>query len=282
MSTKDFHGKVCWITGASSAIGAALAVALNNIGAHLIISARNIENLVLVKERCRTPENVVTMACDMENTGMLADICIRSWNTFHRIDYVFLNAGFAVRDLIIDTDLELVKKVLSVNFLSNVAIAKALLPLMKKRGSGCFAITSSLSGKYGIPRLAAYSASKHALHGFFESLRAEHGNDGIQVTILIPGLVKTDISINALKGDGNAYGRMQESIATGISPEWCAIQMIRAVARGRNEALIGGPEVYSVIVKRLFPGFFSFAIRNNPVKKLRRLGIFQKSAPHKN
>ncbi|MEX1241395.1 MAG: SDR family NAD(P)-dependent oxidoreductase [Cyclobacteriaceae bacterium] len=104
--------------------------------------------------------------CDMADIGKLADICIGSWNTFHHIDYVFLNAGFAVRDLIIDTDLELIKKVLSVNFVSSVAITKALLPMMKKRGSGCFAITSSLSGKYGIPRLAAYSASKHALHGF--------------------------------------------------------------------------------------------------------------------
>src|SRR5688572_20805554 len=108
---------------------------------------------------------------------------------------------------------------------------------MKQRGSGRFVVTSSLSGKYGIPKLAAYSSSKHALHGFFESLRAEHCNDGISVTMIIPGLVKTNISINALRGDGNLYGKMPESIETGISPVECARKIIKAVSMGKNEAL---------------------------------------------
>ena len=277
MKIEDFHGKVCWITGASSGIGAALTASLNNLGAHLIISARTVENLQLVKSKCKKPENVVMLSCDMEALNSLPDNALRAWNTFNHIDYVFLNAGLAVRDLVVDTDFEIVKKILTINFLSSVLITKTLLPLMIPRQSGCFIVTSSLSGKYGIPKLAAYSAAKHALHGFFESLRAEHDKDGIKITILIPGLVKTNISMNALKGDGSPYGRMQESIETGISPEKCSVQIIKAVAQGKNEALIGGLEIYSVILNRFFPALLSFSMRNHPVKKLRKLGFFKKA-----
>jgi dehydrogenase/reductase SDR family member 7B len=276
MKVRNFRDKVCWITGASSGIGAALAIALNKLGTFQIISARTIQNLEKVRSACADPDKVVILACDMEETDTLPAIAMQAWNTFKGIDYVFLNAGFAVRDMVINTEFELIKKVMNINYFSNVVISKTLLPLMKEKGSGCLVVTSSLSGKYGIPKLAAYSASKHALHGFFESLRAENEKDGIKVTILIPGLVKTNISINALKGDGKMYGKMQESISNGISPENCSKGIIRAVAREKNEALIGGIEKYSVVIKRFFPGFFTSAIRKNPLKKLRMLGFFKK------
>lgn len=276
----DFRNKVAWITGASSGIGAALAIALNKLDTDLIISARNIENLEKVKASCENPQRVRIVAADMADTDMLPGLARQAWNIFDGIDYVFLNAGFAVRDRVVNTEIELIKKVMNINFFSAVVLTKSLLPLMKARGGGCLVVTSSLSGKYGIPQLGAYAASKHALHGFFESLRAEQETEDIRVTIVIPGLVKTNISLNAFKGDGTKYGKMLESLANGISADECARGIIQAVAGRKNEALIGGSEIYSVWVKRFFPGLFSYLIRKHPLKRLRGIGFLKgKSLP---
>ncbi len=273
MNTKDLAGKVCWITGASSGIGAALAVELSKLDSTLILSSRRADKLEEVKAACTKPKKVVVLPFDMEDTRNLAGIARKAWDVNGGIDFVFLNAGLAVRDWLIHTEQEWLEKVMRVNFFSAAAITKTLVPLMKDRGAGCFVVTSSLSGKYGIPKLSAYSASKHALHGYFETLRTEHARDGIKVIMVVPGLVKTDITLHAFTGNGTVNGKMQEAIANGISAEACAQGMIRAVVSGRNEVLIGGVETYSVMLKRLFPGWFDAIIRNNPMKKIRSLSF---------
>ena len=277
MKENQFENKTCWITGASSGIGAALAVTLNKLGANVIISSRNRHLLDELKNTCDFPERIRIVVCDMEMTETMADIAAEAWEIFNGIDYAFLNAGIAVRDTVINTDSAMMKKVMDINFLSNTEISKALLPLMIKKGYGHFVVTSSLCGKFGVPKLSAYSASKHALHGYFESLRAEYGSHGINVTMVTAGLVKTNISMNALKGDGTSYGRMQESIANGITPARCANQMVRAVAKRSREILVGGIEKYSVLLKRFTPGFHAFAIDKHPLKKLRNLFLVRKS-----
>ena len=274
-SKNPYQGTVCWVTGASGGIGAALAIALNQQGAYVVITARRTAHLEEVKAVCLYPERVVILPGDMEETEALPALARQAWHTFSHLDFVFLNAGMAVRDLFINTELALLQKVMAINFFSAAAITKTLLPLMKERGTGCFVITSSLSGKYGIPRLSAYAASKHALHGLFDSIRAENKGAGIQVTIVVPGLIKTDISLNALTGDGGAYGKMQASIANGISAKACAQQMLKAVARNKHEVVIGGPETYSVLAKRLFPDLFNYLMSNHPLQKLRRFGFFK-------
>jgi dehydrogenase/reductase SDR family protein 7B len=162
---------------------------------------------------------------------------------------------------------------MNINFISNVVLSKELLPLMRAKKQGCFVVTSSLCGKFGIPKLGAYSASKHALHGFFESLRAEYECDGVKVTMITAGLVRTNITLNALRGNGTIYGKMQESIASGISPEDCANGIIKAVAKGKYEALVGAFEKYSVLIKRFFPGILRMSITKHPMKKLRNAGL---------
>ena len=273
MKSFFFNNKICWITGASSGIGAALASSLNAMGATLILSARNIEKLEIVKANCTFPDKISILPCDMEETGKLPDITLEAWKLYNGIDYVFANAGMAIRDMIINTEMEMVQKVMNVNFISNVVISKTLLPLMQEQGTGCFVVTSSLCGKFGIPKLGAYSASKHALHGFYETLRAEYEKDGIKVTMITAGMVKTNISLNALKGNGSSYGRMQAAVASGISPEKCAKGIIKAVTRGQCEALVGAIEKYSVLIKRFFPGLLRIIITNNPMRRLRDLGL---------
>lgn len=269
MKPTAFNDKICLVTGASSGIGKSLAQTLNNMGAIVILTARKKENLEAVKADCSHPDKIRILPCDMEDTKMIEDFALEAWNLFHNIDFVYLNAGMAIRDMIHETDLEMVFKVMNINFFSNVALSKALLPFMRGKKQGHFIITSSLCGKFGVPKLSAYSASKHALHGFFESLRAEYEPDGIKVTMITAGHVKTDITIHALKGDGTVNGKMQASIAGGISPDLCAEKIIRAVAAGKHEVLVGGIEKYSVLIKRFFPGLLRMAITRHPMKKLR-------------
>lgn len=273
-----FQNKKVWITGASSGIGEALAKELSNHGAKLILSARRKELLESIKSECKGPqENINILTVDLEKTELIRLIVEEAWNFYNGIDIVFLNAGMAVRDLVVNTTLALDRKVLDINFFGSVAVAKALLPKFNHRGTGHFVVTSSLSGIYGVPKLAAYSASKHALHGYFESLRAEICQSGIKVTIIIPGFIKTNISVNALKGDGRPFGRMQESLANGMDPNVCALKILKGVAKHKEEILIGGPEKYTVLLKRLFPALSNKIIRSRPLKKLRdlkrRLGI---------
>jgi dehydrogenase/reductase SDR family protein 7B len=273
MKINNFNNKVCLITGASSGIGAALAKSLNELGASLILSARNRDKLENVKANCIYPEKIYILPCDMEEIESLPAFAREAWNLFQGIDYVFLNAGMAIRDMIVNTDLEMVQKVMNINFISNVVLSKELLPFMRAKKQGCFVVTSSLCGKFGIPKLGVYSASKHALHGFFESLRAEYECDGVKVTMITAGLVRTNITLNALIGNGTTYGKMQESIASGISPEDCANGIIKAVAKGKYEALVGAFEKYSVWIKRFFPGILRIAITKHPMKKLRNAGL---------
>ena len=273
MKANFFNNKVCWITGASSGIGAALANELNTAGALLILSGRNSEKLMSVKNSSVCPENISILSFDIENTGALKGIAHEAWNLWGGIDYVFLNAGMAVRDMIVKTDLDMIEKVMNINFLSNVALAKALLPLMLEQKSGCFVVTGSLSGKFGVPKLGAYSASKHALYGFFESLRAEYESGGIKVTMITAGFVRTDITLNALQGNGMPYGKMQKAVGAGISPESCAHQMIKPVSAGKYDALIGSLEKYFAVIKRFFPGLIRWGVTKHPMKILRDSGL---------
>lgn len=273
MKTKSFQGKICWITGASSGIGEALAISMSRQGAYLILSARSESNLTKVKNECAEPGKIVVLPCDLENTDLIPSIASTAWDAFGQIDYVFLNAGMAVRDTVINTEVNLIRKVMNTNFIGAALIAKTLLPLMVGRGSGNFVVTSSLSGKYGIPKLSAYAASKHALHGYFGSLRAEHAKDGIKVIMVIPGLIRTGISLHALTGDGKSYGKMLESINAGMSPEVCAEKILKGVRKGKNEVIVGNSEKLTLLLNRLFPSLMAWVIRNHPLKKLRELGL---------
>ncbi len=276
MNTSQFENKICLVTGASSGIGKALAKKLNSLGAIVILTARNKENLEIVKADCRYPDKIRIFPFDMEEIKMIEFFAQQAWNLFHKIDFVFLNAGMAIRDMVHLTDLDMVYKVMNVNFFSQVALSKALLPYMLEKKQGRFIVTSSLCGKFGVPKLSAYSASKHALHGFFESLRAEYESEGISVTMITAGLVKTDITIHALKGNGTINGKMQASVAGGISPEACAHTIIQVVAAGKYEALVGGIEKYSILIKRFFPGLLRRVISKHPMKKLRDAGLLPK------
>ena len=172
------------------------------------------------------------------------------------IDYLLLNGGVSQRSLAYDTPIEIDRKLMEINYFGNIALAKAVLPQMIRQQNGHIIVVSSIVGKFGFPLRSAYAASKHALHGFFETLRAEHKKDNIKVTIVIPGRVKTNISINALNKEGKQHGVLDSGQEKGISATSCSKQIIRAIKNNKKEQLIGGKELFMVKIRKYIPCLF--------------------------
>ena len=275
MRIRSFKNKVVWITGASSGIGEALTYAYANQGAQLILSSRNKKALEKVRENCApTKSEIRILPLDLSKLGTLDKKARQALKIFGKIDIMVHNAGIASRDLAINLDRNTDQKIMNTNYFGAVVLTKALLPSMLLQKSGHFLVISSVSGIYGVPKLSSYSASKHALHGFFESLRSEVAKDNIKITMVIPGFVRTNITINALKGDGNKYGKMMKVQDRGLEPSHVANVILDAAEKNKEEVLIGKLELLGVYCKRLFPKLFSKIIRNHPIEKIRSIKYY--------
>lgn len=249
--------KVVWITGASSGIGEALVYAYSKQGAKLILSSRNRDELFRVKSNCSSPVTVHVLSLDLENTAALEQKAADAMRIFGRIDLVIHCGGVSQRALALDTSLAVEQRIMNINYWGTVVISKAILPMMISQGGGQIVCVSSLVGKFGTRLRSAYSASKHAIHGYFDSLRAEVSDQNISITIVCPGFIKTNISVNALTASGLKQGTMDEAQENGMSATACAAAIIKAIAARKEEVNIGGKEVKGVLFKRFFPLRFS-------------------------
>ncbi len=263
---KTLRGKVVWITGASSGIGRALAIAAHRQSAIVILSARRVNELKSVASLCTGDAPVHVLPMDLTDHESLYTCAREAIQLAGHVDMVVHNAGVAARDLAIDTSIEIDRRVMETNYFGAVALTKLVLPSMIERGSGTFLVVSSVTGKYGVARLGAYCASKHALHGFFDALRAEVRTHGIQVTIAVPGFINTSITVNALTGTGDRLGKLLSAHLRGMAPEECARRMLRAVILGKEEFLVGGYEVLSVVLLRISRRWVAALIRNYPFR----------------
>lgn len=257
-----FNNKVIWITGASSGIGEALAHAFAREGAKLVLSSRRADELNRVKNALKLKdENVLILPLDLADTSKVNALTQQVIATFGRIDILINNGGISQRALTKDTSLEIDRKIMEVNFFGTIALTKSVLPYMLQQKSGHIIAMSSIAGKFGFYFRSAYAASKHALHGFFESLRMEIYKENVQVMIVCPGKVKTNISINAVTGNGGTHNQMDASQENGVSAEVCAEQILKGIKNNTEELFIGGKELRGVWVKRFFPKLFSKLIR---------------------
>ncbi|WP_405564114.1 SDR family oxidoreductase [Polaribacter sp. Asnod6-C07] len=258
----SFNDKIIWITGASSGIGKALAIELSNQNAKLILSSRKKEGLELVKNQCKNKEDVKIVILDLEdysNLQLKADEAIAA---FGKVDILVNNGGISQRSLISETNIEVDKRIMDINFLGTVALTKAILPHFIKNKKGHFVVTTSIVGKIGTPLRSSYAASKHALHGFFDSLRAEQHQNKINVTLVCPGFVNTNVSKNALTGNGTPQKKMDVATENGIQPERFAKLMVKAIKNKKEEVYIAGAkEKLGVYVKRFLPKIFSVMVR---------------------
>lgn len=249
-----FQDQVVWITGASSGIGAALVPLLAGAGARLILSARRPGRLDDVRRAAAVPGGRIrSLPLDLEDLDSLAGVSNEAEALFGRIDGVVHAAGLGQRGSVADTDFAVDRRLMAVNHLGPVAITKAVLPGMLRRGSGRFTVVSSIAGLLGPPRRSGYAASKHALHGFFDALRAESVGTGVKVTIVCPGYVDTDFGAAALIPDGTPQGRDGHQ-RRGIPVARCARRIFRAMEYDERQVLIGGREVLAAYIHRLAPG----------------------------
>ena len=267
--------KVVWITGASSGIGEALSYELARLGARLILSARNANNLKRVHQNIRDlGAQSSILILDLEEHDILNSKAAEAISIYGHIDYLINNAGVAVRDFVHSTDISIDKKLMDINYFGPIVLSKALLPHFTERKSGHYVIISSLSGKYGVPRVASYAASKHALHGFFETLRSETVDLGIYITIVVPGIIQTNITAHAVKGDGQKTGRVEETFKKAYPVEKAAKKIVAATISRKEEVFVGGFEGITLLMNRISPWLLRRFIRNHPIKRLRNIKKF--------
>ena len=246
--------KVVWITGASAGIGEATAHQIAKEGGKLVLSARRVEELDRVERELGLSEaDVLVLPMDVTDVGSFEGLAKQVIGKFGRIDVLFNNAGISQRGDVLGTSMDVYQKLFDVNFFGVVALTKVVLPYMIAQKSGQIAVTSSLSGKLGTPKRSGYCATKHALHGFFDSLRAEVVEHNIHVLLVCPGYINTDISMNALAADGSKYGKKDVNQVTGLSPQVCAKKIVAGLKYRKSEIYMGGKEVLGVYLKRFFP-----------------------------
>lgn len=157
---------------------------------------------------------------------------------FGHIDILVNNGGISVRSDVIDTNIDVFIKIMHVNYFGTVALTKAVLSSMIKRKEGQIICVGSVQGKFGLPQRSAYSASKHALQAFCDSLRAEMAENNIKVTLFSPGYIKTSLSLNALTGSGAAHGKMDDAIASGADRFDVAADILRSVLSGDKDVIL--------------------------------------------
>ena len=248
----SINNKVVWITGASSGIGEALAYELSKRNCKLILSARSIENLERVKSKC-VHSDVAVLPFDLADFNKAKNQAATAISFFGKIDILINNGGVSQRSLLAETDFEVDKKLIEVDYLGTVALSKALLPYFIQNQKGHFVTITSLMGKFGSPYRSGYCGAKHALHGFFDVLRMEHERDNINVTLICPGFIQTNVAINALTADGSKQNKDDTATQNGMEVSIFAKKLVKTVEANKFEAYIGGKEVLGIYLKRFFP-----------------------------
>jgi dehydrogenase/reductase SDR family protein 7B len=259
-----FADQVVWITGASSGIGAAAARAFAAEGAQVVLSSRRETELEAVRQTCARPERHLVLPLDLATPDTFAAATARVLAHFGRVDVLVNNGGVSQRALAVDADPGVERALMEVDYFGPINLTRAVLPSMRARRAGRIVVVSSVMGYVGVPGRSSYAAAKHALHGYFDTLRAELWGDGVGVTLVCPGYVLTQVSANAVGPRGERHGRTDDTHVRGISPEQCAAVLLRAVARGRDEVSVGGMEVAGIWLKRLFPWLAARVVRRLP------------------
>lgn len=260
----ELQGKKVWLTGASSGIGAALAKEFNRCGASLVLTARDEENLKRVQDSCFNTSAAVHLApVDLSEIDQLPRKAKDIVDRFGPFDLFIGNAGISQRSLFFETNTEVIRTLIATNLTAHLILVRSVLPLMLERRAGTIALVSSIAGKFGAPFRSVYCATKAALHGFAESLAIEVWEKNVNVSMIVPGFVRTNISYNSLKGDGSRYRIMDGNQERGIEPEGCARRIIVGLQKGKREIYVGldGKARLALLVSRFFPKVFARIIR---------------------
>ncbi len=260
----QIEGKRIWVTGASSGIGAALARQLDREGAKLILSARSAEKLYQLRASLSHSERHLVTPLDLANSAGLADAIAETLDALDGLDALVNNGGISMRGEAREIQLAVQREVMEVNYFGTIALTQLLLPVLLQN-QGKVVNVASVAGKVGGQSMSGYAASKHALIGYMDCLRAEETKNGLSVLNVCPGFVQTQISVNARTASGDKFGKVADSIANGITAEECAQAIVRAMRTDKNEVVIGkGLDGWAPFLKRLFPSLvMSIAAKKN-------------------
>jgi dehydrogenase/reductase SDR family member 7B len=252
-----FKSKVVWITGASSGIGEALVYEFAKRESTIIASSNDMAALERVKASCKDRAGLINcVPFDLSEMSGIEETVKQQVEKFGRIDYLINIGGVSQRARIEETPLWLDRKIFEINYFGTITLTKAVLPYMIQQQKGHVLATSSISGRFGFPLRSTYSASKQALHGFFETLYLENKKSNIMTSVIIPGRVKTSISVHALNSKGYEHGKMDDGQNGGISPEKAAQTIIKGIEKNKHEILVGSNELTLLHIRRYMPWLF--------------------------
>ncbi|WP_201587259.1 SDR family NAD(P)-dependent oxidoreductase [Psychrobacter jeotgali] len=256
-----------WITGASSGLGEALSVAFAKKGATIILSGRDKDKLEAVKKRCKKSNKHIVVPFDISNAAQTEQAYQTAKSQAGKIDWLINNAGVSQRSLIMDTTEEVERQIMEIDYFAQTRLTRLVLPDMISQGGGKIVMVSSVAGLLGTQYRGAYSAAKAAIHMWANSLRAELHDQGIAVATVFPGFIQTNISINALTGDGSAQGTMDEATNKGLTASAFAKQVSQALIKGEEYIIAAGTkEKMAATINRVSPPRLYKLIRKSQVK----------------
>jgi short-subunit dehydrogenase len=238
------ENQTIWITGASSGVGEGMATVFHRHGANIILSGRRADELERVKSDCTGwPGSVTVLPFDITDTAAREAAAAQVLDQFPRIDILVNNAGVGQHSLLCETDLDVERRIMEIDFFGPIALSKLVLPRMIEQQGGHMIVTSSVAGKHAVPLHAAYCAAKHALHGWYDTLRVEHFKDNIAVMLLVIAGVRSNVFAHALTGDGSEAGENHwVGSGKGITAEECAERVVEAIVKREPEVVISIPE----------------------------------------
>lgn len=259
--------KVVIITGASSGIGKALALAFAAKGAKLSLLARNAENLSLTANEChKLGAEAITIPTDVSNEESCRLAIDKTIEKFGRIDILINNAGMSMRALFSELDLDVIRKLMDVNFWGTVYCTKYALPWLLKT-KGVVVGVSSVAGFTGLPARSGYSASKFAMHGLLETIRIENLNNGLHVLIVSPGFTASNIRKTALVANGSQQGETPRKEEKMMSAEKVADSIIRGIEKRKRFMVMTSTGKLTFILKKFFPALIDRMAYNMMAKE---------------
>ncbi|MEM7328893.1 MAG: SDR family NAD(P)-dependent oxidoreductase [Pseudomonadota bacterium] len=231
-----FSDKVVWITGASSGIGKALAVAFSTAGAKTILSGRRVEALQSVADDL--PTAALVLPFEVTDYDQLPRLVDEAWAWAGKVDILINNAGVSQRSLAIKTDPQVYTDLINIDLIAPIWLTQLQLPRMVAAGGAHIVAISSVAGRIGPPLRTAYAAAKHGLIGYMDSLRTEVSvRHNIHVTNVLPGSVATNVSRNALTADGSSRGKSDANIDGGDDPADLAREILEAITNQTPELI---------------------------------------------
>lgn len=263
----SYQGKTVWITGASSGIGEAFARAFYKSGANLILSSRREDALINVRSDLGDDgSRVKVLPLDLTQQESFPALTQQAIDMFGAVDILLNNGGVSQRSEVLETDMEVIRRLMEINYFGSAALTKAVLPHMTERKSGHIIVTSSVAGKIGTKYRSGYAASKHAVQGFFNSLRQEMYEHDIAVTLLCPGFIKTNISKNALTADGRKFGKMGDAHSNAMTADEMVTKVWQDIKNRKEEIVVTGwKERMALLVQRFSPTLLNKILKNQKV-----------------